>query len=543
VAGKNFPITLVIKATDEATGKLAKINAKITSALAPSRKLGKTFEALSSNLGLPKLFDAFKGVGTAISNVGSEAFAFGAKLVGMGAVAGFALYGITKGAIEAGDKLSEMAQRTGLAVDTYASLGFAMAQSDVDAEQFNASMDKFNKNLGEAKAGGGPLLEFLKKTGPGLAKQIKGAKSTEEGISLMTDALSRIEDPQRRAALAAAAFGKGGLQMGQALGQGSAAIQKLQKEYLELHGSSNKLASGGSDLDNAMRRIEVAFLGLRDAAAGELFPALTKLSEGVAKFVASNREGLRAWAEKTGAAIMAWVQGGGIDRVIEGLREFKDTVASVVDAVGGISGVLKIAIGLMGLPLIGAVLSVIPALFSLVLAIVQVNLALSAAGLTFGAVLAPILAILAPIAAVTAAVAGLALAGYQLWKHWGDLTFIFKDFWNGLVFDALQAWDKIKPIVDAIAGAFSGSIMGKIIGKVSSIGDSGAKTLGGTMFNLNPAAPTGADAARPGGAAAAPPQEVLVSFANAPKGTRVTGSENVSTEVNYSVGPSMAGAM
>jgi hypothetical protein len=518
VAGKNYPITLVIKATDEATGKLRKISAQIGSATQPSRKLGDSFKAMSSNLGLPKLFEGFKGVGSALGNVGSEAAKLGAAVLGMGTVAGFALFSIVKGSVEAGDKLAEMAQRTGLAVNTYASLGFAAAQADVSQEEFNGAMDQFNKRLGEAKANGGPLLEFLKKTGPGLAKQIKGAKSTEEALSLMTDAMTRIKDPQRRAALAAAAFGKSGLQMGQFLGQGSEAVQKYQKRFMELSGDQTKFAEGASVLDNAMRETQTAFDGTKNAVMGELFPAFTKLSEAVTKFLVQNREGLRAWAEKTGAAISKWVDGGGLDRVVKGLQDFAATVGVLIEKMGGLKVVAIAVAVVMSSGLIASVVNLGVALAPVIWQIGTLLLgALADVALAIGAFnFAPLLAGLSTAVVVAgpfiAAAVGIALAGKAIYDNWGALTFLFKDFWNGVVFNAISAWEKIKPIVDAIAGVFGGdSLIGKVAAKVSSLGSSASGALGGTMFNLNPAAPVSADAARGGGSFSQQPQEVLVS--------------------------------
>lgn len=549
MAGKktDTPLTITIKAIDQASGPIRKVSATILEASAPKSGFGKLAESFA---GFKGLGEKFGNVASAARNVGSEIGKLATKFATLAIGGGVAAFALVKGAVDAGDKLGEMAQRVGLGVDAYASLGFAMAQSDVDAEQFNASMDQFNKRLGEAKAGGGPLLEFLKKTGPGLAAQIKGVKSTEEGLSLMTDALARIEDPQRRAALAAAAFGKSGLQMGQALGQGSAAVQKLQRRYLDLSGSQEDFAKGAGELDNAMRESEVAFLGLRNAAAAALFPALTELSKAVTSVFAGNRDSLKKWATESGAAITAWVKGGGVERLVAGMSNLATTIGKVVDALGGPKGVALAFAAVQVAPLIMSVVGLGAVLGPLIWQL---------GGLLVGALGEAALAILsfntaaigpAVIAAgpFILAAAGIAAAGYQIYTNWDKLTFIFKDFWNGLVWDATQAWEKIKPIVDAVAGAFKGTAFGWALGKVSEIGDSASGALAGSMFDLTPTA----EAARPDLSAAATaalpsggqlfssePTKLLVDFANAPKGTRVShvsGPAEVDLSVGYSMG-------
>jgi len=172
-----YPLSLIIKAVDKATAPLRAINARMKQFTAPVRKLNNSFRALSEEAGIPRLAKAFGRVGGSLRKVGSETMALGLKITAMAAGAAYGLYHIVRGAVDAGDKLGEMAQRVGLSVDAYAQLQFAAAQADVEQEQFTSSMDQFNKRLGEMKAGGGAMLEFLQKVSPVLARQMKGAKS------------------------------------------------------------------------------------------------------------------------------------------------------------------------------------------------------------------------------------------------------------------------------------------------------------------------------------------------------------------------------
>jgi hypothetical protein len=513
VATKEFPLALVIKAVDKATGPLRKINANIAKFTAPVRKLGNSFAALSSEAGLPKLMKGFGNVGSAMGKVGRESLALGAKIFAMAGAAGFALFSIVKGAVDAGDKLGEMSARVGLTVDAYASLQHAAGQADIEQEAFNAGMNTFVKNVGQAKAGTGRLLGFLNKVSPTLAKQVKGAKTSEEAISLMTDALTKVEDPAKRAALAQAAFGN--TQFGQFFGQGSEAIQKMQAEFMRLTGSQEDFVKNAGDLDDAMKKTEAAFLGLRSAAFGALFPAFTKLSETVTEFVVKNRDGISKWATETGAAIQRWVQGGGIERLVQGFKDFTATASRFVDMIGGIKVALAgIALFMAG-PLIVSLVSLIGTLVSL--------------GAAFVAL---------PLAPFIAAAIGIGAAAASIYANWEPLKFFFKDLWGGIVWNFERAWEKVKPIIDAMGG-----VMGILTNPL------GAAIKGGVMLGKHvlgagtAAPPLGAAKSAPPSPtqSVAPPGLVTVNIANAPPGTRVSTDKNVSTEVNYSVGPSMVG--
>lgn len=313
---KDFPLSLTIRAVDKATAPLRAINKHIHEAFAPVRKLNNSLRALSTEAGLPRLARHARAVGGAMKSVAR----LGLGVAAMGAGAGYALHRIVRGSVDAGDKLAEMADRVGLSVDAYAQLRHAAAQADVDNEQFNASMDRFNKGLGEARAGGGELLGFLKKAWPNLAPQIQGAKSTEEAFGLMSKAFAKLTDPSEKAALAAAAFGRSGLQMGQFLGQGEKAIAASRDEFFRLAGSQEAFARGAGAMDNAMRNTETAIDSVKNAMVAELFPGLTEMAKALTRLIGDNRETLVTWAKEMGAALGQFVKEGGMDRLVDGLK-------------------------------------------------------------------------------------------------------------------------------------------------------------------------------------------------------------------------------
>lgn len=515
MAEKKYPLSLIVKAVDRATAPLKRITDRLNAMGAPARRLGKQLGKFGEAAGIPALMKGFTGVGGALRNVGSEAFNLGAKLIGMAGVATFALFHIVKGAVDAGDKLGEMATRVGLGVNAYASLQHAAAQADVEQEAFNGAMDQFNKRLGEAKANGGPLLGFLQKVSPKLAMQVKGAKSTEAALSLMTDAFSKIEDPGKRAALAAATFGKSGLQMGEFLHQGSAAIQRQQIEYLRLAGSQEEFAKGAGELDNAMRDTETAFLGLRSAAFGALFPAFTVLAKAVTEFVAKNRDGLAKWASGASAAITQWVNSGGIERVIAGMSELAAGVRKVWDFIGGLKGAIITASAVMAGPLLAAIATAIPAIVSLGIALFTT-----------------------PVGWFVGAIALIAGAAFLIVKNWEPVSKFFKTLWPEQV-----KW--ISQVADGLALLVSLYQKYKDLTSQSTAPTQAPGTASTSQFGVvrrfenwvNGAGDFGAEAARPGAAAAQSTQAaVSVTFDNLPPGARVTQDRSNTQPLDLAVG-------
>jgi hypothetical protein len=564
MAGKTeFPLALVIKAVDKATAPLRKINDRIKHATAPVRRLGNSLKAFGEEAGFPKLLKGFQGVGSALSNVGSAAFAVGQRIVAMAGVAGFALFSIVKGAVDAGDKLAEMADRVGLGVDVYASLQHAAAQADVEQEQFNSAMDQFNRRLGEAKANGGPLLAFLKRVSPAFAQQVKSAKTTEAALGLVTDAMAKIEDPGKRAALAAAAFGKSGLQMGNFLAQGSAEIQRQQLAYLRLAGSQEAFARGAGALDNVLREAEVAFAGVRNALAAELFPVFKELAEMLRDFLADNRGELAKWARETAGAIRDWVKGGGIQRITAAFKRFIAVVDPIVQKLGGWPVVIAaIAAAITAGPLLMA-------LGGLAASFVTLGLAIGAT----------------PVGWFLLAVAAIATAAWLVIDNWSHVTGFFEDitaswkqsfsgfseFIRGVFTgDLSRAWEGLKdvfsgggkfwatlldgwvammklslaPILKPIEWAMkaAGVTLPKAASFRSLLGvDSADPSITAPSLGAAEARPMlGAESAAPLRAAQSKTEaHVTVDFNNLPRGARVTPARDNSTPLDLSVGYSM----
>lgn len=501
MAEQKFPLSLIVRAIDKASGPLRSITANINAQTAPLRGLGKDFKGLGEALHL-------EGAGKAISNVGSTAWATVARLAGLALGAGVAFGVIVKGATDAGDKLGEMADRVGLSVDSYASLQFAAAQADVEQEAFASGMDKLNKQLGDMKTGkGGKFLAFLNEISPTFAKQVKGAKTTEEAFFLLTDAMAKLPDEQRQAKLAAEAFGKSNTQMGRFMHQGTKAILEQEAEFMRLSGSQEAFARNSGELDNATRKTETAFLGLRNAAVGALAPALTKIANAASEFLVKNRDGLARWAEDTGAKISAWVDRGGMDQLAGQLGKVADGVGKVIDFLGP-----------MGVAIAAGAVAFGPLAVSLLAAIPPLALFGAAAWTA-----------LAPILPFVAAGVALAIAGKQIYDAWGPLQKKFEDFGDTLRWAVVDGWKEVRPIISAMSNLPG---IGLAAGAALRVGDSAAgqassaiEARTGQSMAAIEARQARADAPfSPAGPTGISLSQVSVKFDNLPAGARVSQS-------------------
>lgn len=515
---KQYPVSLVVRAVDKLTGPLGEMSVKLKAFSAPFEKLGKGFGTFGKATGIPRLASAFGGAATAVKNVGSEAVNLGLRLLALGATGVFALARIAHGAVEAGDDLAKFADRTGMAVDLYASLRYSAAQADVDQEEFNGAMSKFTKVLGEAKANGGPLLELLRKVSPVMAEQIKSVKTNEQGLSLLTTAFQRLPDQQRRAELSTAAFGRQGQQLGEWMHQGSRVIQDQQLEYLRLAGSQEQFARGSSDLDNDLRKTNAAMQGLRAAALGPLLPVFSRLADRVTGFLVDNRGRLAQWADDTAKSIQGWVNGGGIERLTTQLGRFADGVSKAWDFIGGFKGA-AVGLGLyLGGPLIASVAALVPAF-------AEIGIAMATT----------------PFGAFLLGAGAVAAAGYVVYRNWDDVALTFKTFFPEFSKEVGDAAHGVQILVEWTQKLID--LKNELKASAEAAGGwkkDFADATGGLGFNPAGLFGIGGPVVDFQVPARAQTSRVQVVFKGAPPGTRVTTEEAPNQSVETSVGYQMS---
>jgi hypothetical protein len=603
--GAKFPLSLVIRAVDGVTKPLEAINAKLEKTGArvagPFSLLSTRVRALGAAAGVP-------AIASSLGRTGEAAGALGSKLAGLGTLfagvftgatlGGLGLVALVRSAEAAGSRLNDMSTRTGLTVQQFAELEFAAKKAGVGGDEFAGGMEKLNRALSEARRGTGPLFASLKKDGgTAFLVQLKGAKSNEEAFGLLAKAMRDLKDPGKQAVLAVAAFGRGGAGMVNVLKDGPEGVAKLRTEFARLAGDQTKFAKNSDALGDSFDALEVSLLGVRNVAAGALMPALTSLTSAVTDFVVKNRDGIQRWAERTGAAIQGWIDGGGVDRLVTGLGKLADTVSGLLARVGGLENALGIvAAAMLGPSLLAAaklglefaglgkqvvLLGVrfgtllVGALGKAALALLAFNYAPLVAGFSAAATAAWgfTAALLAnPIVQVGLAVVAFAGLVYLIYKNWTPIKGFFLDLWQsitfyfgqgwawlsekgavawgGIVSGFTSAWDGVtgffSGLWDGIIGIFRGAwdtirpIVDGVLGAVQMIPGLGGSDgiVSETRTMLGSRAPMGAATALPapasGGAAA-----VRVDFANLPRGARVasTGDAPMDLNLGYSLAP------
>jgi hypothetical protein len=144
-------------------------------------------------------------LGSALGNLASPLAALAPAIAA--AFGGAAIASGVKAAFDLGGSLSDLAAKTGLAVDQLFILN-AVAK-DNGIEDVSAAVNKLQKNLsGAALQGGGAVNQALESLGLNAQALLK--QSPVEQFRAIGDAINGIRDPARKTATAMELFGKSG---------------------------------------------------------------------------------------------------------------------------------------------------------------------------------------------------------------------------------------------------------------------------------------------------------------------------------------------
>lgn len=207
---------------------------------------------------------------TLTSKIGPLGGALGA-LAPVATVGGLAaLVGKT---IEAGDALNDMAQRTGVSVESLARFKKAAATSGTDIDAVAKSLGKLSKGMYEAaETGKGPAANALKKLEISATDASGKLKSVDQVTLEVANKFKAMPDGVKKTALAMDLFGKSGNEMIPMLNEGGKAIESLSVKMTTAFAQkadeyNDKLAILGGKVGGLAAGLTVALLPALDAVA------------------------------------------------------------------------------------------------------------------------------------------------------------------------------------------------------------------------------------------------------------------------------------
>lgn len=219
--------------------------------------------------GLGGLTDTAKSVNGVLANLG-----VGVSLAGIGAM--------IKSSIDSADALDEMAQRTGIAVESLSLLVPAAELSAVSTEKFEAGLKKLATGMLEAATGSEASAQNFDALGVAVQNQDGTLRDSEQVLLDLADRFQAMPDGAEKAALAVDIFGKAGAEMIPFLNQGREGIGALKQEATELglQLSADTAAQAGN-FNDALDKLKLAATSIGNQIIASLLPALNDMAGGM----------------------------------------------------------------------------------------------------------------------------------------------------------------------------------------------------------------------------------------------------------------------
>ncbi len=299
---KKTRLSIVVQTVDKATAKIKAINDRIDKATKPYRDFSKALSELREKSGLNAVLGGFKALGSFVENVIGKLLSLGGVFVG---VIGAATAGLLH-LVGEFDDLGDKAERIGVSVDFLAQMRYAAERSGTEVDKLDQGFESFSVNLGKARANTGRMTAFLKQVSPTLLHQLKATKSNEEALDLLANAMAKLEDPAKRAALAQATLGDESL--APLFAKGAKGVKALRGEYSKFAGSQEEAAEKAGIVDDSLKKLKASTDGIKAALVTGLSPALTEIVDKLRDWFVNHRADVAAWAKAVGEKLPAIVE-------------------------------------------------------------------------------------------------------------------------------------------------------------------------------------------------------------------------------------------
>ncbi len=400
---------------------------------APLRAIAGRINAIAGMDGLGRLQVASNMVAGSIGRLGSamRGLALPAALIGGAAIGG--IFAMANATIDAGGALTDLSARLGMSIEDIQQFQFAASQAGVEAETFNTGVERLGRGLADAAAGRNKnLAELFTRLGISLRDSRGQIRTTASVLPQLANALQRNENGALRTRMAMALFGRGGGPMIAMLAAGSAALEEQRERYRQLGGMITTESAPALDaVGDAAGEVGVALKGVRDAIVIQLAPALGPMLTDLATWIAANRDLVASRVAGWVLSVAEALKQIDVDAVVTGFGNFITSTGNVIEALGGLRGVMIGLVAVALAPLIGS--------------LTLLGAALIANPITAG---------------IVALVALLAWGIYEIYQAWGGITAWFGDVFSaiGRLFDSDQNREVVR-IFTAIFNAVPDVIM------------------------------------------------------------------------------------
>lgn len=218
---------------------------------------------------------------------------------------------------EYGDHVDKMSQKIGISAESYQKWDYVMQRAGGNVDSLKMGMKTLSK---QAEANSDAFQKL------GISQEQVASMSQEELFEATVKGLSNMEQGTERAALASELLGRAGADMGPLLNEGSEAIEE-QMKIAETYGMvmPDAAVKASAAFQDSITTMSMTFTGLKNRMMGEFLPAMTQVTDGLAKLFAGDMSG----AEEIGNGISEVV-----NKISEVLPKIMEVGGTILQSLG-----------------------------------------------------------------------------------------------------------------------------------------------------------------------------------------------------------------
>jgi len=224
-----------------------------------------------------------KGIGSKIGSALKTATLVTGALAAAGAAVTGAFVSAAKKTADYGDKVDKMSQKIGISAEAYQKWDYVMQRAGGSIDSMKMGM----KTLSQQAEKNSDAFQKL-----GISQEEVQNLSQEDLFEKTVKGLSEMEAGTERNVLASQLLGRAGADMAPLLNQGSDAIEE-QMEIAEKYGMvmPDAAVKASAAFEDSLTTMQMTFEGLKNRMMGEFLPAMTQVTDGMAKLFAGDDSG------------------------------------------------------------------------------------------------------------------------------------------------------------------------------------------------------------------------------------------------------------
>lgn len=224
-----------------------------------------------------------KGIGSKIGSALKTATLVTGALAAAGAAVTGAFVSAAKKTADYGDKVDKMSQKIGISAEAYQKWDYVMQRAGTSIDSMKMGM----KTLSQQAEKNSDAFQKL-----GISQEEVQNLSQEDLFEKTVKGLSEMEAGTERSVLASQLLGRAGADMAPLLNQGSDAIEE-QMEIAEKYGMvmPDAAVKASAAFEDSLTTMQMTFEGLKNRMMGEFLPAMTQVTDGMAKLFAGDDSG------------------------------------------------------------------------------------------------------------------------------------------------------------------------------------------------------------------------------------------------------------